>query len=306
MFDQIKNSLQRNFQKKFIALIVAVALWFFVMGSQDPVIDGSFTVPVSVMNVSSTFRAIYNEQETTVSVNAPRSYFAMYNASDIRAFVNVANYPAGEHDIPIEVSFPKGFELEKEVPDTMHVMLDPFSEVQFPVDIITSGSPAMNHYIMDMKKSAENVTLIGSKTSLDEVKRVIGYVSLAGNVKDFEISVPLSAIDENGREVRHVRVVPSVINVNVNIEEGKQEKFVTVVADVTTPNDAKIEKLEINPEVVKITARQNVISSVNSIKTEPIILAEGQIKFFGKVKIILPDEVTSETEEVEVTVEAKK
>ena len=47
---RIKSLFQRNLPAKIFALLVAIVLWFFVMNDQNPSIDGSFTVPLSVVN----------------------------------------------------------------------------------------------------------------------------------------------------------------------------------------------------------------------------------------------------------------
>ena len=61
--EQIKNALQRNTLKKFLALILSMALWVYVMGTQNPVIEDSYKVNVKRKNFSAEYGVFFNENE---------------------------------------------------------------------------------------------------------------------------------------------------------------------------------------------------------------------------------------------------
>ena len=146
MIEQIKAALNHNKLKKIVALILSTALWFFVMGSQDPVINGSYNVPISMVNLPPRFKALYNETQTVrVKLSAPRSYFVDYNESYIRAVANMESYISeGEYDVPVEISYPKGFDVESFAPNKIHIKLDPYVEKQIPSEVILNGSARLS------------------------------------------------------------------------------------------------------------------------------------------------------------------
>ena len=307
MLEQIKNTFRRNKLQKFVALISSTALWFFVMDTQNPTINGSYDVPVTMSNVPANFKAIYRESEIKVRLSAPRSYFVDYGASNIRAFANLQNYSAeGEYEVPIEASFPKGFELESVTPSTIRVQLDPSIELQMKAEVIITGTPDANSVVRDLKKSSENVTLIGPKTAVQRVQRVIGYIGLNGNGETFKINVPLTAIDENGRDVAGVRVAPSAITVSVQIESEIRQKTVPVLADVTIPPGREIEEIIISPKNVDIVGREEFVNAVDSISTEQLNFSVNAKTFVGKLKLIVPEGVTLSQNEVDITCRFKE
>lgn len=302
MLEQIKNAFQRNKLQKIVALISSTLLWFFVMDTQNPTINGSYEVPITMANTPQFYKAIFEEKIIKVKLSAPRSYFVDYGANNIRAFANLQNYSAeGEYEIPVEASFPKGFELESITPNTIHVQLDPFIEKQMKVDVIVIGTPALNSVVREMVKSSENVTLVGPKNTAQRVSRVIGYVNLNNNSKTFDLLVPISAIDEDGREVRGVRVVPSSITVTVNIENELVKKSVPVIADVHIPQGREIAEIVVAPKTVEIVGREEIINSVESIHTESLDLIANAKTFIGKLKLVLPEGVNCLRKEVDVT-----
>ena len=307
MWEQIKSTFQRNKLQKFIALISATLLWFFVMDTQNPVINGSYEVPLTMSNTPRGFKPIFQEQTIKIELSAPRSYFIDYGANNMRAFANLQNYSAeGEYEIPVEASFPKGFELESITPSTVQIQLDPFIEKQVIPSVTLTGSPAPYSIVKEQIKSSETVTLIGAKNSVNRVKRVIGYIGLNGNGETFDISVPMTAVDDNGREVSGVRVAPSSITVTVRIENERVKKTVPVNVDVTIPAGREISELIISPETVEIFGREEFVSEVESINTESLNFFVNAKTFIGKLKLIVPEGVTTSQDEVDVTCKFKE
>lgn len=307
MLEQIKDAFRRNKMQKLIALLSSVILWFFVMDTQNPVINGSYDVPLTMANIPTAYKPVFFEQSVRVRLSAPRSYFIDYGVNNIRAFANLQNYSAeGEYEIPVEASYPKGFELESVNPATIHVKLDPFIEKQIPAEVIVTGSPVENSVVSQLEKSSEQLTLIGPKTAVLEVKRVIGYIGLSNNAETFDILVPMTAIDENGREVRGVRVAPSVITVTVHIESELRKKTVPVVANISVPEGREISETTIAPQEVEIIGREEILSSIESIKTEPLNFLVNAKSFVGKLKLDLPDGVTAAPAEVDITCKFKE
>ena len=306
MLEQIKDAFRRNKIQKIVALLSSMILWFFVMDTQNPVINGSYDVPLTMSNVPSGYKAVYVEQSIRVRLSAPRSYFVDYGVNNIRAFANLQNYSAeGEYEIPVEASFPKGFELEKLTPETIHVQLDPYIEKQMAAEVIVTGVPAENSIVSQLEKSSEQLTLIGPKNAVNDVQRVIGYVGLSSNSETFDILVPMTAIDSNGREVRGVRVAPSVITVTVHIESELQKKSVPVEANISVPEGREISETIITPQTVEIIGRAESLNSIASIKTEPLNFLVNAKTFTGKLKLDLPDGVTASVAEVDITCKFK-
>ena len=304
--ERLKKIFTHNKIQKLAALTVSVALWLFVMGSQDPVMDGSYNVSVSLANPSRDYRVIYDDQYVKVELNGARSKFAEYKAGDIQAFINATNLAEGEYDLPVEVAFPKGFELDKVTPDKVHVKIDPFIEKQIPAEVIVTGTTVTDSFVNGVTKSLESITVLGAKTAVNSVNRVIGYVGLTGNKDDFEIKVPMTAIDADGREVPGVRVVPASIMVTIDIESGVTKKTVPITSEISPPAGRVIEKITITPENIELSGKEDTLSLITSVGTAKAVITAGKESFDGNLKIIFPHGVTSQVKEAHVHAELKK
>lgn len=307
MLEQLKNVFRRNKIQKCVALISSAALWFYVMDTQNPIINGSYEVPLSSSNVQPKFKAIFPEQTVQVRLSAPRSYFIDYGVNNIHAFANMRNYnDGGEYDVPIDVSYPKGFELESVTPNTVHVQLDPFVEFLIEPEIRITGAPAKDSVVTGFTKSSDKVTLVGPQTSVDKVARVIGYAGLRGESQPLDILTPLTPVDKDGRELRDVRVAPSTINVQVQIESELRQKTVPVEADITVPTGRELLQVIVAPSTIELIGKQEDLDAIDSVRTEPLTFIVNAKTFIGKLRLIIPEGVTASYDEVDVTCRFKE
>jgi len=272
---------------------MSTALWFFVMSSQNPVINSSYTVPVAVINSPRDFSVTVEDSPIKVKLSAPRSYFVDYSDRDIRATIDVANLAEGDYDLTVDVSYPKGFEIQEILPDKLHVKLEPYIDKQIEAEVIVNGTTISDAVVKGISKSLNHLTIVGAKSDVEKVKRVIGYVGLTNNEDDFDLQVPMSAIDADGREVKGVKVVP-------------QKKVVPVVANLTAPNGKEFSKITVTPEQIEIAGKEEVIKSVESIQTAPLTLPSLKEDFHGTLKLVVPEGVTIQNDKVTVTAELKK
>ena len=308
MIARINNIVRHNIVEKIIAIVAAAVLWVVVMEDQNPVIESSYTVPLTFANASENYKVLHGNQQVKLKLRGPRSYFVNYEAKDCRAYLNLAGLEEGDHEVKIEAAFPPGFELISMTPDQTQIKLDPYVEKQMPADLIVTGAAGANATVTKIEQSAETVTLIGSRTAVDAVTRVIGYVGLSGNKESFSLQVSMTPINEDGRAVPEVRSVPSLMNVDVQIELDLIRKTVPIEADVIAAEGFEIERVTIEPAQLEIAGKETVINPVESIKTDAITVPLGDKSVKQTVELLLPEGVTSNIKEatVEVVMKEKK
>ena len=306
MIARIGGIIRHNILEKFIAIFAATLLWVVVMEDQNPVIEGSYSVPLSFVNLPEGYKVLHGNQLIKIQLRGPRSYFVNYEDKDCRAYCNLAGLEEGDHEVKIEASFPPGFELIAISPDKTQIKLDPYIERQMSADLIVTGAAGANATVTKVTQSAETVTIIGSRTAVDSVTRVIGYVGLSGNKSDFSLQVPMTPINEDGRAVPDVRSVPSLMNVDVTIELDLIRKTVPIEADIVAAEGFELERVTLDPAQLEIAGKDIVLNPIDNIKTEPITVALGDKSVKQKVELIIPDGVTANIKEVSVDIALKE
>lgn len=303
MMTQILNIFRRNLLKKLIALAAAFIMWVFVMADQDPAINDSYVVPLTISNVPYELVPLCEEKNIKIKTRAPRSYFVKYSSNAFRVYANLDGLGEGEHKITPQVVMPQGFELLEIVPATVAVKLDPLTERPMPLELTTSGSVAQDSAIREIKKSTDSVIVVGPKSFVEQTARVFGNVNFTGNTSSFEMQIPMRAVDDKENVVPNVRVVPSIITVSIDIESGIKKKIVPVIAELSTADGWELVKINVEPAQIEISGAESVINSIVTLKTVPFTVQTGQRIFKGTLKLIVPDGVMTKFDEVTVSAE---
>lgn len=303
MLTQIINVFRRNLLKKLIALIMAFLMWVYVMADQDPPIEGSYTVPLAISNAPYEFIPICEEKTVTVIAHAPRSYFVQYDSNAFRVYANLEGLGEGEHQVTPRVIMPQGFELVETQPSIVKVKLDPLTERQMPIELLTTGAVAQDSAVKEITQSMDTVTVVGPKSFVERVTRIYSTVNFSGNTSSFELQVPMRAVDEKENVVPFVRVVPSVITVSVEIESGLKKKIVPIVPELTVPNGWELTKISVEPAQIEISGAESLVNSIVTLKTVPFVVQTGQRNFKSTLKLVVPEGITVKNEEVAVSAE---
>ena len=306
MIAQINNLFRKNLLEKIASILAAILLWIVVMDNQNPVIEGSYAVPLSFTEVPEGYKVLHSDQSIKVNLRGPRSYFVNYESKDCRAYCNLNGLDEGDHEVKIEAKYPQGFELVSISPNQTQIKLDPYIERQMPADLIVTGAAGANATVTKVTQSSDVVTIIGARTAAESVTRVIGYVGLSGNKEDFSLQVPMTAINEDGRALQDVRVVPSFMNVEVKITLGLMKKAVPIEPDIVVAEGFEIEKVVLDPEQIEIAGQELIVGSIDKIKTQTVTVPLGDKSVKQTVNLIIPNGVTVKSNQVNITIELKQ
>ena len=308
MMNRINSIFRRNLPAKIVALGVAVVLWVVVMSDQNPAIEGSFTVPVAVVNSPEGYKVTKSEDTVKIKVRGARSLFVSATADDFRAYVDLGGAEAGKQSYKVQTALPQGFELVEVQPETVEFNLDKIIQKQVRADVIVTGNSAPGTTVAKVTQASSIVTIEGPQSAVESVTRVVGYVGLSGNSTDFDLQVPLTALNADGREVHDVKVVPSVTEVTVQLARGLTKKIVTIhpVLDGSLPDDLTLSEVRTDPIKLEIAGESKVLAPLSSVDTEKIDLSKVTESEKLTVRLDLPNGVTVTNPEISVNIVVKK
>jgi len=297
------NVFRHNLLKKLIALFAAFIMWVYVMADQDPAIEGSYTVPLTMSNTPYDFMAVCEEKTVQINTRAPRSYYVKYDANAFRVYANLEGLDEGVHQINPQVVMPSGFELVETTPAVLNVKLDPLTERQMPIEIVTIGAMGTETSIKKIDKSMEYVTIVGPKSFVEKVSKVYGTVNLNNQTNSFEMQIPLNAVDEKNQAVNRIHVVPSVITASIEVESGSKKRIVPIIPELSVMDGWELTKITVEPAQMEINGAESVINSIVTLKTVPFTVQTGQRFFKSTLRLVVPEGVTVTGNEVTVTAE---
>ena len=295
MISTFRHMIQHNLVAKIVAVVSAIVLWGYVMNDQNPAIESSFTVQVQLRNAPDGYKITQGTPTVKVKVRAARSLFVNSSAEDFKAYVDLKDAENGKHSYKVHVETPQGFEVVEENPGSIDVTLDRIIERRVRATINVNGVPAPGVTVAKVNQASSKVVIEGPESAVNEVDRVIGYIGLNGNNdSDFALQVPLTPINVDGREVQGVTVNPTSMYVTVQMARGLRTKIVTVKPALTGSLNGELELVsaKVDPVKIEIAGDEAKTSTVSSLSTEPISLADVTKNMDKTVKLILPDGVT--------------
>ncbi|MBQ7516248.1 MAG: hypothetical protein IJS96_08205 [Schwartzia sp.] len=303
------NLVRRKPVAKILSLLAATGLWFFVMNEQNPMMDTTFNIPVTMVDVPEKAKITPEFETVQVKLRGPRSVFATTGRDEIKAEMDLASLGEGKHHLRLQTVVPQGMEVISVLPDSMDVTIDPYRQKKMPVNLIRTGSPAPGMAVAGMTPETATVTVFGTHSALDTVEQVVAYVNLnTDHNRDFNLETPVQAMDNQGQIVEAVRVVPKTLAVHVQLARGLARKVVAiqpvfegVVADGCTIVSAKAE-----PARIEIAGEASVIEKLDFLNTAPVVVAGLNSSVRRVVSLSLPEGVTVSNKLVEVSIGIEK
>ena len=135
LVDFLKGSLHGNLGLKGLALVLAVALWWFVAGESK--VQVGFAVPLEVRGVPQGF-TITNKIDRQVEVHlvGPPSILGALQPAEVSASIDLSAVKAGRSVLPIQersIKVPPGVMVQRIYPNTVEVFLEKLERRRVPV-----------------------------------------------------------------------------------------------------------------------------------------------------------------------------
>ncbi|ORT99556.1 YbbR family protein [Anaerovibrio sp. JC8] len=306
--NRIQNLFRRNLPAKILAILGAVVLWFFVMNEQNPAVNSTFTVPVGIVNEPANHKVTLSTHEVNIEVRAPRASFTSAKAEDFKAYVDLSEAVDGTNNVKVRTVVPQGFEVVDVSSDVIEVTMEAIIDKVVPVDIQVTGNTGAHSALEKVTPAKGHVRVSGTRSSVDRVNRIVGYINLANNTADFANKVKLTPVDSAGNMVESVSLDFSEMTVTVKIMSGVDKKLVPIkpvysgkpgykliVGDTTT-----------QPDKVEITGKTELLEKINDIATETIDVSGATEDIVKDVNLVLPDGIISPSRKVTVKIFFKK
>ncbi|MDM8142721.1 CdaR family protein [Megamonas hypermegale] len=299
---------RKNLPEKCLALVVAIGCWIFVMNDQNPQIENTYTVPISITNAPEGYQISKDVENVKMRVRAPRSLFSNIDETNFKAYVDLNGVDSGMQELQIQTVLPSGFELVSLGPTKITLNVDKIEQKQVPVRLNLSGIPGDGKVVASVDQSLQDITVEGPVSILNQVTAAVGYIGVNGNTENFSVTVPLIAVNDKDKEIEGIHLLPKTVDVSIILARGLNTKVIdikpTLMSDL--PNDYILKSVRVEPEKIEVSGNIDIIGNMTYLSTENISLAEMSAPTKKTVKLVIPDGVTASVQEAVVTVEITK
>lgn len=299
------NKLGQRWQLKIICLLMAIVLWFFIISEQNPMSEGTYTVPVVVENLDSQYITSNVPKTVYVRLSGPRNTIINVSPSDIKAYIDLSSAQEGEMELPVHISIPAGTELAKQSLATADITVDVYTVREIALTPHFQGDMKDDVFVSSLKVVPEKVVISGARRLIRQVEQAVVEIPVQDRMDDFSLMAPIKLYGADGLPVEGLEMTPWQSNVRVAIGRNAESKevpvFVNTVGEVA-PSSA-LRGVQLSPQTVTVKGDSNIVDTLNRIDLPPVDVTGLTQDKTWKLIISPLNGVVFEPDTIEVTAE---
>lgn len=300
-----------------LSVVIAFALWFYVISVVSPESEETFyDIPVSYQNDVLDERGLMIVSDTptvTLRLKGNRSDLNELNASNITILVNLAAIQApGTQMVKYDVSYPanlpgNAFETLSQTPNLLLLKVENKLKKQVPIQIDYMDTKVPEGYLADKENPVLDVAYVevsGPESSVSQIAKAVVQVDLTEQVDSVVGTFEYVLCNEEGEPVDAQMITTNVENINLSVKI-QRVKEVPLVLDLVDGGGATADtcKVELSKESIWVSGSENKLKDLESIVLGTVDLTDLQEESNELTfDVVLPEGVTNETGETQVTV----
>ena len=293
MANKKKIPLHEKLIRVFIAIGIAITLWFMVNGNADMLITQDFnSIPITLTNADTLAGknlVLAEDKNYYLNLQVKGTDKSLRNTSmkEITAEVDLSEIKEkGTYDLDVDV---KGLSnsviVSSKNPTTIQIEVDSIIKEDLGVDVEVEGKPADDRAVISAEAS-EKVEVEGPEESIARIDKIIGTADVNGLTTDTTKHVTVTAYDASGNPIDDVEILPNVVSAEIVL--GKTKSMSIIPSTSGAPASGYIVTgLVVEPSKVVIGAKENLLNAIDSIPMDAIDVS-GQSKTFTKDVSLTP------------------
>lgn len=299
---------KENIFARIICLLIACAMWVYVMTDQNPIVERSVEVHLQQNNLPNNMMVFNAPEKILVRVRGSRTQVMADNLDkQISASVDLKNITEGQQSLPITVTYAGG-EVVTVTPKEVSVYVDTVSEKKVPVTTRIVGAVSSDMTIGTSVITPPEVTLRGATHRIDKVNKVVAPIDVTDHTGSFEAESDLVAVSDDGYDIPNMRIIPERVMVQATMVSQMLSTNVPVKLVMTgeLPKGIVVTKTEILPESIRITAPPSVLKELKDVKTKPMDISKLDGSVVSAVELDLPEKIIPELRTVQVRISVER
>ena len=266
---QIGERLSSKGFRLFISFILALSMWFLVVGNRNEEIAKSFEIPLLISNPPAGLNTFRKDQTVSVTLTGRRRAVNALDTRNLTAQIDLKGFDVGTHTVPVFFRPPSRMKLTQLTPANVEVVLAREIEKALTVKLQPPENMPGNYELINVVVTPDKISARGREDELSPVYEAYVYPTLeqlrSGQSFKARVHVPSG--------VSYV-YTPAEVTVEATLNQ-KARPAVQVPIVVKTRGTLRpylrLVKMETDPASVTYTGRTGVIKQ---LYTEPIDLSQ--------------------------------
>ena len=271
---ELKNWFLKNIDIKLLSLFLAIILWLYIAGGENPTVENFIDVSLTQTNLGKGL--VIKEFPTNVSVGikGPKNIINNISSHQINGIVNFSEISKeGLYKLKVEVAPPKKTQITRIIPSEIKIEIEKVLTKEVEIEYSLIGVPEKGYSLSNEPQfNPSKAKLIGAQSVLENTKQIICAIDISGIKEDLSKKLQVKAIDINGNEIKEVKIEPDIVEVSIFLTRGYPEKQLTVKPKIIgkPAPGYYISEILSNPDEIKIFGNYSKISNIEFLETIPI------------------------------------
>lgn len=290
-----------NFGLKLLSLLVAILLWNFVVTSNSSITRTKAVTGLTgyVSNqgiLASAYGLTLLEDpsdvlsDITVMVQVSQHEFANVNENTVQVMLDLSGARrAGVQEIPLKANTSYG-RVERVMPATVQVSLEALDSRVIPVNVGLGGSQARDRWYKVNRSNPQTLTIKGPASVVQRIASAYVDIDVTGARNSFTAAEKYTLLDNDGSEISQNLLDRSASSVSVSVDvypvkEIPVDDNIHSILTGTPAEGYEVESVTIQPDSLLVAAEQEILSSIDVLRIEPISVDGASRSFSVRSKV---------------------
>jgi YbbR domain-containing protein len=217
--------LATNLRTFLLAFALALVVWVTAVTAANP--DETLTypspIPIEFIGQDPSLVMVGTvTRQVQVTLRAPQSIWQTLTSGEvpIHAIVDLTGVKAGIHTVVVQVQIAtQPIRIISVTPAKFDLGLEQLVTMTLPVELSFTGQPAVGYKAGDVVLDPAEVAVSGPQSFVDQVKHIRAALDVTNSRQNIDVTLPISAVTENGVEVTGITVQPNSVHISLPIAQ---------------------------------------------------------------------------------------
>jgi len=310
---ELKNWFLKNIDIKLLSLFLAVILWLYVAGGENPIVENFIDISLTQTNLGEDLAVRELPANVSIGIKGPKNIINNISSNQINGIVDFSEISKeGLYKLKVEVTAPKRTQITRIIPSEIKVEVERILTKEVEVEYSLIGVPEKDFSLADEPQfNPPKVKIIGAQSVLKSVKQTICAIDISGIKEDLNKKIKVRVVDVNGNDIKEVKIEPDIVEVLISLTRGYPEKRLAVKPKIVgkPAPGYYISEILSSPDEIKIFGNYSKINSIDFLETIPIDVSGITKTLSVKVPPTLDEGLNiaeGEVELIEISIQVKE
>ncbi|MHB1130757.1 MAG: CdaR family protein [Chloroflexota bacterium] len=290
--------LHRNLLSIFLSFGLSFTLWAVIVNQQNPEVTRLLdpSIPLTVRNIpSGLVLSSVREETVRLRVTTTQDHLASISPTSFQAYVDLGKAEPGAREYPIRAESTDGqVRIEGVEPTQTEVRLAVQKRKNVPVRVNVLDVAPFGYEAGAPLVTPNQVEIVGPQNQVEAVVSAVIDLQLGGARTTISQSFRPEPRDGTGRQIVGVELNPSLVVVELDIEQQVAYKLVPVVPEITgsVALGYQIVGIVPDPATVTIVGEPQALDRVTQITTQSIEVNGQNSDLHRSTSLVLPSGIS--------------